>query len=84
MGKRFAQAIVYEEIKNNSFVIKTNEPNIKISWMVTGVRNDPYAVKNRIVPETEKTENEKGKYLTPELYNQPKEKAISFREIDKR
>lgn len=79
IGKNFAQAIVYEEIKANLFVIKTDKPNIKVSWMVTGVRNDLYAQKNRIIPEVEKTANEKGKYLIPSLYNQPAEKAINYR-----
>jgi hypothetical protein len=43
VGKTFAQAIVYEEIKGNSFIIKTNAPNIKVSWHITGIRNDPFA-----------------------------------------
>jgi hypothetical protein len=78
MGKVFAQAIVYDEIKNNHFSIKTDKPNIKLSWQVTGVRNDVYAQKNRIVPEVEKSEKEKGKYLAPELFNEAKEKGIGY------
>jgi hypothetical protein len=65
----FAQAIVAEEIAKNSFKIQTNEPNVKVSWQVTGIRNDPYAVKNRIVPVQEKSDRERGKYLHNDLYN---------------
>ncbi len=43
IGASFARAIVFEEInKNNQFTIKTDEPNIKVSWQVTAKRNDKY------------------------------------------
>ena len=64
----FAQAIVAEEIEGNKFKIQTNEPNVKVSWQVTGVRNDPFANANRIEAEKEKEANKKGTYLHPELY----------------
>ena len=64
----FAQVIVKEEIINNQFVIQSSIPDVKISWQVTGVRNDNYAQKNRIVPVQEKPEIEKGTYLHPEAY----------------
>lgn len=64
----FAQAIIKEEIKDNVFVIQTNQPDMKVSWQVTAIRNDKYAQQNRIQPEMMKDENEKGKYLHPEVY----------------
>jgi hypothetical protein len=73
---QFAQAIVAEEIANNQFTILTDKPNVKVSWMVTGVRNDEYAKKHRIVPEPEKNQYEKGKYLQPELFGLPVEGSI--------
>ncbi len=73
---QFAQAIVSREIANNQFSIKTDKPNVKISWQVTGVRNDPYAQQHRIAVEVEKTGDERGKYLIPELYGASQEKAI--------
>jgi hypothetical protein len=74
--KQFAQAIVLEEIQHNRFTIKTDKPHVKVSWMVTGVRNDPYAREHRVVPETEKKSDEKGKYLYPEGYHFSQEKSI--------
>ncbi|MBK8046885.1 MAG: hypothetical protein IPK16_07035 [Anaerolineales bacterium] len=51
---QFAQAIVAEEIFNNQFKIKTDLPNVKVSWQVTGIRHDTYAVANPIVVESNK------------------------------
>ena len=43
VGKTFANAIIYQEVSiNNQFVIKTSEPNIKVSWQITAKRNDVY------------------------------------------
>jgi hypothetical protein len=72
----FAQAIVFKKVENNKFVIKTDKPNIEVSWQVTGIRKDPFAEKNRVVPEVEKSPEEKGKYLHPEAYGLPPEKGI--------
>ena len=51
----FAQAIVSEEIQNNKFKIKTDKPNVKVSWQVTGIRNDDFAKDNPIEVEAPKT-----------------------------
>lgn len=72
----FAQAIIKEEIKGNQFVIQTDRPNVKISWMVTGVRHDKFADAHRVVPEVEKEAAFKGRYLHPEEWNQPASKGI--------
>ena len=64
----FAQAIVKEEISGNRFIIQTDQPNVKVSWQVTGVRNDAWAQENRIQVEVSKGALEKGRYLHPELY----------------
>jgi hypothetical protein len=74
----FAQAIIAEEISNNRFTIKSSAPQVKVSWQVTGVRQDAYANKHRIPVEELKNENERGHYLYPELYNQPEEKSIEW------
>lgn len=57
----FAQAIILEEIQNNQFKIKTSEPNVKVSWQVTGVRQDAYVKNNPMIVEMEKTGWDKGK-----------------------
>ena len=72
----FAQAIIAKKIEKNIFFIKTDKPNVEVSWMVTGIRHDVVAEKYRIVPEVAKTENEKGKYLIPEAYGKPASAAM--------
>lgn len=72
----FAQAIVAEKIKNNQFTIKTNAPNVEVSWQVTGIRKDAYANKHRIAVEVDKPEVERGTYLHPESFNQAEEKSV--------
>ena len=64
---QFAQAIISREISNNTFSIKTDKPNVKISWQVTGIRKDAYAEKHRVIPEVEKTAEEKGESLYRDL-----------------
>lgn len=73
---QFAQAIISEKVKGNQFVIQTDKPNVEVSWQVTGVRNDPYAQQNRVVPLEDKSANEKGYYLHPEVYGKDQSKAI--------
>lgn len=65
----FAQAIIQEKVNGNTFSIKTSEPNVEVSWQVTGIRKDAWANHNRVVPETEKADWEKGYYLHPEAHN---------------
>src|SRR5208282_2558722 len=67
---------IAEEVANNHFKIAGGKPGMKVSWMVTGVRQDVYANAHRIPVEEEKSEAERGHYSYPELYGQPPEKAI--------
>jgi hypothetical protein len=75
---QFAQAIVAREIESNRFEITTNSPNVKVSWQVTGVRQDAYAKANPLVVEQEKEARLRGFYIHPELYGAPAEKQIEW------
>lgn len=72
----FAQAIVAEEIADNAFVIQTDEPNVKVSWQVTGVRQDAAAAANPMQVEVEKPEDVQGLYLSPEAFGEPASQGI--------
>lgn len=74
----FAQAIIKEKINGNQFVIQTSEPNVEVSWQVTGVRADKWADENRVIPVMDK--EQPGTYMHPELFDQPKEKSVLYRE----
>jgi hypothetical protein len=73
----FAQAIVKAEIAGNRFTIQTDKPNVKVSWQVTGIRHDAYAKAYPIPVEEDKPPSERGRYLFPELFGQPKSRSIS-------
>jgi hypothetical protein len=75
---QFAQAIVSTEIKNNRFTIKTDKPQIKVSWQVTGIRQDAYANANRIRVEEDKPETERGYYLHPRAFGELEEKGVEW------
>lgn len=76
VGASMPNLYIAEEINGNTFKISGGQPGKKVSWEVTGIRQDPYAVSHPILVEEEKLQQEKGLYLNPELYNMPKSKAI--------
>lgn len=72
----FAQAIVSKEVYGNEFVIQTNQPEIKVSWQVTGIRHDKFAEAHRVVPEVEKEPQFKGKYLHAAEWGMPADRSM--------
>ena len=77
----FAQAIVAEKMQGNYFKIKTNQPNVEVSWQVTGVRHDKWADAHRVQPEVEKEAENKGKYLNAAEFGQPRSKQIGALDV---
>ena len=75
---QFAQAIVAEEISKNQFTIKTDQPNVKVSWQVTGIRQDAFADAHRIPVEQDKPASERGTYLHPAEHGQPASMAVDY------
>jgi hypothetical protein len=75
---QFAQAIIAEEVKDNRFTIKTSVPGVKVSWQVTGIRQDAWANKNRIKVEEKKSENERGHYLYPEAFGKDEARGVEW------
>ena len=74
----FAQVYIAEKISDNKFSIAGGKAGLEVSWLVTGIRNDPYAQAHRIQVEVDKPDKEKGKYLYPELYGQGEEKGTHY------
>ncbi len=69
---------IAEEVSNNHFKIAGGAPGLKVSWQVTGIRQDAWANKHRIQVEQDKPEKERGHYLHPEVYDQPAEKSVEW------
>jgi hypothetical protein len=75
---QFSQAIVASKVENHQFSIKTDKPNVEVSWQVTGIRQDAWANAHRIPVEASKSERDRGLYLHPELFGASEEKSIGL------
>jgi hypothetical protein len=69
---------VAEEVKSNRFKLAGGEPGMKVSWLVTGTRHDPYAEANPIPVEQDKTGEERGKYLHPTEWGRPESEGVTY------
>jgi hypothetical protein len=72
-----AQAWVASELANGSFTIKTSKSGVKVSWQVTGIRQDAWANAHRIPVEVDKAQADQGHYLHPELFGHEGEPSIA-------
>jgi len=72
-----AQAWIAAEIANRSFVIKTSKPGVKVSWQVTGIRQDAWANAHRIQVEVDKAPQDQNHYIHPELFGHAGEPSIA-------
>ncbi len=78
IGAPMPNLYIAQEVKENRFQIAGGVPGKKVSWQVTGIRQDAYANADRIPVEELKPENERGFYLHPELFGQPEEKSVEW------
>lgn len=67
---------IAEEIKDNHFKIGGGKTGMKVSWMVTGIRHDPYSEQHPTPVEADKSDEERGLYVHPEAYGQPDSKQV--------
>jgi hypothetical protein len=49
---------------------------VKVSWQVTGIRQDAYAERHRIPVEEWKDSAERGRYLNPDAFDAPAERGV--------
>jgi hypothetical protein len=77
-GIEWVLARVAREISGNAFVIQTSAPGTKVSWQVTGIRQDAWANAHRIQVEEEKPQSERGTFIHPEVFGQPEEKGVEW------
>jgi len=69
---------IAEEVSGNRFKIAGGTAGMKVSWQVTGIRQDAYANAHRIPVEELKADKERGYYLHPDLFGQPEEKGTEW------
>jgi trimeric autotransporter adhesin len=73
----FAPVYIAEEVSGGRFKIAGGKPGAKVSWQVSGVRNDAWEKAYPMVVEADKGAD-RGHYLTPELYGQPTSARIGY------
>jgi hypothetical protein len=59
---------ISREVKDGRFSIAGGSAEQKVSWQVTGIRQDAWANANRIPVEVDKKAEDQGRYLHPELF----------------
>jgi hypothetical protein len=69
---------IAQEIQNNRFQIAGGTPGMKVSWQVTGIRHDPWAVAHPIPVEEDKPAEERGTYLRPVEHGQPETSGLDY------
>ena len=74
----WTMARVVRKMKDNRFTLQTSQPNVEVSWQVTGIRHDNFANANRIQVEVDKEPENKGKYLHPTEAGMPEEMGIGY------
>jgi hypothetical protein len=82
IGAAMPDLHIARKVQGNTFQIAGGKPGMEVSWMVTGIRHDPYAEQNRIPVEEEKPAGEKGTYLYPQGYGQPVEPGRDYDHVD--
>jgi hypothetical protein len=68
---------IASEMNGNTFQIAGGKKGMRVSWMVTGIRQDVWANAHRIPTEEAKPEKEQGRYLHPELYGAGADKSVA-------
>ncbi len=69
---------VKREVAGNRFTLATSEPEQKVCWQVTGVRQDAYAKAHPLEVESRKSGREKGRFLNPLEHGQPEERGVGY------
>jgi hypothetical protein len=69
---------IAQEIQNHSFRIGGGAAGMRVSWQVTGVRQDAWEKAHPMAVEVEKPPRERGYYINPELFGAPPQKGIEW------
>ncbi|MEU7873000.1 hypothetical protein [Dactylosporangium sp. NPDC049140] len=73
-----ANVYIAEEVRDNAFRIAGGTAGLKVSWQLTGVRQDAFARANDFVVEEDKPEDERGFYVHPEAYGRQMDASVHW------
>jgi len=74
----YTPVYIAQEIHDHRFTIAGGKAGMKISWQVTGTRQDAWANAHRVQVEIDKPIEEQGYYLAPELHGESAQKSIRW------
>jgi hypothetical protein len=77
-----APVFIAQEVAESRFKIAGDNPGLKVSWQLTGIRKDLWALTHPLIVEKPKDANERGLYQHPEVHNQETRRpaqALHFR-----
>ena len=74
----FAPVYIAQKVANNQFGIAGGKPGMEVSWQVTGVRHDAFALAHPLQVEQDKPEGEQGLYQNPEAFGLTEDKGIGY------
>lgn len=72
----YSDVYIAEEINNNQFRIAGGTPGARVSWMVTGIRQDASARAHILQVEEDKSVNEHGLFLDPAAFGLSDDQGI--------
>lgn len=75
-----AAVYIAEEVSGNHFRIAGGTPGLKVSWQVTGIRKDAFAIAHPLVVEQDKLASERGLYLYPTEARMPASLSVEHAE----
>ncbi|MEV0803188.1 hypothetical protein AB0I34_36245 [Kribbella sp. NPDC050281] len=76
VGREKPHVTVVGEISGHRWQVRSDPGRVTVHWLVTGVRQDPWANAHRIVPETPKPGTQDAPFLHPELYGAALEQEL--------
>lgn len=74
----YAPVFIAEEISGGQFKIAGGTPGLKVSWLITALRDDAYARAHPMDAQVAKRSDRSGKYLHPESYGLPANRGVDF------
>ncbi|MBI1805054.1 MAG: hypothetical protein HY033_08850 [Ignavibacteriae bacterium] len=74
---------IAQEVSGNSFKIAGGVAGSRVSWQVTGIRQDAYANAHPMQVEVAKEAEARGKYLSPKEHGMPESMGIDWEKTSK-
>lgn len=73
-----APLFVKTKLNAGQFAIAGGQPGMQVSWQLTAIRSDRYVRAHAPTAESAKRATERGRYLHPDLYGEPADRAIAW------